>query len=81
MYIIREFAACLIVAMLVGVLVLVVCGIGYLLKVGITMAVWMFKKIAIAYRTSILKPQAMRFSSSSVVCIAATPAVVADCPS
>jgi hypothetical protein len=81
MYIVREFAACLIVAMLVGVVVLVICGIGYLLKLGFTMTVWMVRKIVIAYGASILEPQAVRFTSSSVACITATPAVVADFPS
>jgi uncharacterized membrane protein len=80
MYIIREFAACVFVAMLVGVVVLVICGIGYLLKVGITMAVWMFRTMAIAYRTSISKPHAMRFSSNAMN-IATAPALIADFPS
>jgi hypothetical protein len=81
MYIVREFAACLIVAMFVGVVVTVICGIGYLLKLAFTMILWMFRTMAIAYRESILKPQSIRFSSSSVISGAAAPAVVADFPS
>jgi uncharacterized membrane protein len=81
MYLIREFAACLIVATIIVMVLFIICGIGYLLKLGFTISVWMVRKIVIAYRESILKPQAIGIGSISIVSSIATPAVVADFPS
>jgi len=78
MYIIRECAACVLVAVLMGIVVIVICGIGYLLKVTGAMVVRAIQ--AIAYRAPTLKRATMRLSNSSGICIGVEPIVVADCP-
>jgi hypothetical protein len=78
MYIIREYAACALMALLVGAVVLVTCGIGYLLKITVVMVVRAIQEIA--YRAPTLKQATIRLSNSNVICIGVEPIVVADCP-
>jgi hypothetical protein len=78
MYMIRECAACVLVAVLVGMVVIVICGIGYLLKLTVAMIVRAIQ--AIAYRAPTLKQATISLSNSNVICIGVEPIVVADCP-
>jgi hypothetical protein len=77
MYIIRECAACVLVAVLVGILVIVICGIGYLLKLTVVMVVRAIQ--AIAYRAPTLIQSAPQLGSKAIF-IGVEPIVVADCP-
>lgn len=75
----REYAACVLMALIVGAMFLVVCGIGYLLKVTAGVVVRAIQ--GIAYRAPTLKRSTISLSKSSVICIGVEPIVVADCPS
>lgn len=79
MFIIREYGACVLVVLLLAALVLVVCGIGYLLKVIGTILVRVLQ--AVARRPSMRKVVAMSFRRRSLIRIGTEPNVIEDYPS
>ena len=78
MFIIREYGACVIVVLLLAALVLVIYGIGYLLKVIGTMLVRLLQ--AVARRPSMRKLVTIRFRLRSLS-IGTEANVIEDCPS
>jgi hypothetical protein len=79
MFIIREYGACVIVVLLLAALVLVIYGIGYLLKVIGTVLVRVLQ--AVARRRSMRKLVAMSFRRRSLIRIGTEPNVIEDYPS
>jgi len=90
MFIIREYAACVLVVSLLAIFILVAYGIGYLLKAIGTISVRAFR--AVARRPihaesngnelqSMWKRVGMSFRRGSLICTRTEPNVIADCPS
>jgi len=78
MFIIREYAACALLALMLVALLLVACGMGYLLKV--TGIMFLRTLQSGAYRRVRLRRVATRLSSRNVICAGAEPSVIAGSP-
>ena len=77
-FIIREYAACALMALMLAALLLVACGMGYLLKV--TGIMFLRTLQSVAHRKVSLKRVATRLSSRNVICAGAEPSVIAGSP-
>ena len=79
MFMVRQYAACVLMVSALGALVLVAGGIGYLLKAaGMTIARTLQAGTS---RVSCQRCVAMRFGSGSATCTVAEPTLVAEGPS
>jgi len=78
MFIIREYAACALLALMLVALLLVACGMGYLLKV--TGIMFLRTLQSGAYLRVSLRRVATRLSSGNVICAGAEPSVIAGSP-
>lgn len=76
MFIIREYAACVLMALMLAALLLVAGGMGYLLKVAGIMFLRTLRTVP--YRTATVKRLAMRFSGRRAICTGAEPSAIAD---
>ncbi len=79
MFIIRQYAACVLLVFMLAALLLAACGIGCLLPATGNMFARAFQ--AVACRTPTLQRGATRFSTRNVMAVAAEPRAIADGPS
>jgi hypothetical protein len=79
MFILSEYAACVLVVFMLGTLLFAACGIGYLLKVAGKIFERALRRMA--HGTPTLKRIAMRFNNRNVAYTVAESSVIADCPS
>jgi hypothetical protein len=76
MFILREFAACALLALLLTALLLVACGIGYLLRAMGIMLMRMFQEVA--FRKAPQERVAIGFSAGAGSRIVPEPSVMSD---
>jgi len=79
MFLLSEYAACVLVVFMLAAVLLAACGIVYLLKATGSVLLRALRRMA--YGTPALKRVAMRFNNSNVAYTVAEPGVIADCPS
>jgi len=80
MFILGEYAACVLVVFMLALLLLAACGIGYVLKATGTV-LFVRARRGIAYAMPALNRVAMRLNNRNVAYTAAESSVIANCQS